>query len=75
MGHAKFVHESGAFDIVGAVARDLQHEFLIFGFLVVLPPAQGIEATGGFSHAESGGGGGVEFETEAKYLLEIDHHV
>lgn len=73
--HAVFVDEAGDFDVVGAVFGNFPKRFELAGFFVFLPPADGVEAVGGFSGAEAGRSDVVEFEEAAHALFDIEHHV
>ena len=42
---------------------------------MLLPPAQRVQAVGGFTCAERCGGHGVEFQPEADESFQFEHHV
>ncbi len=65
---AEFVNQLRNFDIEAAVLRDL-HDFAF------APPADGVEAVGGFSGAEGGGGDVVEFDAVAEFFFDIEEEV
>lgn len=68
IGDAEFVEEFGGFDVVAAVFGDF-FDFALF------PPAEGVEASGGFVEAEGGFDDGVEADAVAEDFFEVEHEV
>lgn len=65
---AVLVDELGQFHVVTAVLGDFQEAS-------VLEPAYGLQPFGGFFHAKSRGGDGIEREAVVQPVLQVHHQV